>query len=164
MRLRFPLFLPMLLLFALLAPTAARSAPVTEHRGGGPAQVSGVYSVTFNLTIASTLPAGATITCKAQIVPSQTGFMGLNSQAAIPVETATGVATVTGSTATCAVEIPFSWTVNGAQNGASLSYEIDAVNISGSLPVLLRTSAQQGVSEAYPATGATSNLSFNVTF
>src|SRR5208282_2759124 len=121
-RTRFPRFLYVLLLVALLAPAAAWSGPVTEHRGGGPTAENGVYSLTFNLTIASTLPAGSTITCKAQIVPSQ-AVIGPIQQTPVPMEMAAGVATVTGSTATCTVEIPFSWTVNSARNGVSLSYE-----------------------------------------
>ena len=159
-----PARIPLLLCLALLAPAAALAVGAPEHRGST-TTVSGVYLVTFNVNIASTLPAGATIVCKAQIVPSQGGGGFLNHQlAAVPVETAAGLATVTGSTATCAVEIPFSWTVNGAQSGVSLSYEIDAVSSSGSAPLLVRSSAQQGIGEPFPAAGGSASVSFNVTF
>jgi hypothetical protein len=151
--------LAFLLLFPLISAVAF-SAPTTERKGSGPSTVAGVYSITFNLNIASTLPAGTTIVCKAQIAPNLPGLQS----GVVPVETAAGVATVTGSTATCLVEIPFSWTLNNAKSGAVLSYEIDAVNASGALPVLLRTSALAGTAEPFPAAGATSDLSFSVTF
>jgi len=58
----------------------------------------------------------------------QAGLNLMNSQpAAFPVAAA-GLATVTGSTATCVAEIPFSWTVENARGGVLLSYEIDAVS------------------------------------
>lgn len=149
--------------FTLLAG-AAPTAPVPQHRGS-PTTLSGVYAITFNVNIASSLPAGAAIVCKAQIVPSQGGGGFMSQQlAAVPVETAAGLATVSGATATCSVEIPFSWTVNSGQSGVSLSYEIDAVGSSGSAPLLVRTSAQQGIGEAFPASGGTASVSFNVTF
>ena len=148
----------MIVLFALLVTVAALAAPAPEHRGA-PTAVSGVYSLTFNLNIASTLPAGAAITCKAQIVPVQS-----LEQAAAPMESATAIASVTGSTATCAVEIPFAWTLANPRQDVALSYEIDAFNAQGSLPVVVRTSVQQGIAEPLPASGATSSVSLNVTF
>lgn len=155
---------PMLLCFALLSAGAAQAANVPEDRGA-PATVSGVYSVTFNLSIASTLPAGTTITCRAQIAPNQGGLNLLNPQlVAVPVGTAAGLAAVTGSMATCAAEIPFSWTVTSPQGGVMLSYEIDAVSGSGSAPLLVRRSAQQNIGAAFPASGGSARLSLNLTF
>jgi hypothetical protein len=153
-----------LLLIASLASTAAWSRPVAEHRGASPTAVSGVYSITFNLNIASTLPANSTITCKAQIAPAGSSFEGFTSQAGAPYESATGVATVTGSTASCAIEIPFSWSVQSVRGGVALSYELDAINAAGSLPAVVRTSILENVQEPYPASGGTSSLTFNVTF
>jgi hypothetical protein len=127
--------------------------------------VSGNYSLTFNLNIASVLPAETTITCRARIVPNQAGFDPANQQSAvIPVRTVTGLAAVTGSTAICAAEIPFSWTVMSARGGAVLSYEIDAVTSSGSFPLLIRTTGQQNIGVAFPAPGASARLNLNLTF
>ncbi|MGB8261920.1 MAG: hypothetical protein WCE75_16275 [Terracidiphilus sp.] len=154
----------LLLALAALVPLAAWAGPAPGRRGGNTATVSGVYSVTFNLNLASTLPAGATIVCKAQIAPGGQQQFFQSQPAAVPVESAAGVAQVSGATATCAVEIPFSWTVNSSSSGVSLSYEIDAVNATGALPALVRVSGQQGVAESYPAAGGTASLSFNVTF
>jgi hypothetical protein len=156
--------IPLLLCVAMLASAAASAAGVPELRGSS-LTVSGIYSLTFNLNIASALPAGTTITCRAQIVPNQGGFDPRNQQpAAIPVRIVTGLAALTGSTAICAAEIPFSWTVMSAQGGAVLSYEIDAVSNSGSIPLLVRRSAQQNIGLAFPASGGNSSLRFNLTF
>jgi len=151
------------LLLASLASASGWSQSAAQHRGGAPTAVSGVYSITFNLSIASTLPANSTIVCKAQITPGIAGFGNYNAQA-VPVESASGVASVSGPTATCSVEIPFAWTVETARGGAALSYEIDAINAAGSLPAVVRTSAQQGVAESYPSPGGTSSVTVNVTF
>jgi hypothetical protein len=149
----------LLLSVASLVAFAAPSASCQEHL----TTVSGVYAVNFNVRIASTLPAGTTITCRAQIVPGQGAPGFLNQQwNAYPVGTAAGLAAVTGSTATCAAEIPFSWTVTSGQNGVMLSYEIDAVTSSGSATMLVRRSALQGISAAFPVSGGSASLSFNV--
>ncbi|MDE3189004.1 MAG: hypothetical protein KGM96_15955 [Acidobacteriota bacterium] len=152
----------MILLLALPAPAvgwAGLPMPCSVDAAGR------AYVIRFNLNVASALPAGATVTCKARIVPNLPGQGNVNGQpAAVPVETATGVAAVTGSTAACAVEIPFSWTANNAPSGAVLSYEIEAVSVAGSLPVVVRSSAQQGIAVAYPGIGRTVSLSFDVTF
>jgi hypothetical protein len=156
--------IPMLLCAALLVSAAVPAVGAPEQRASS-TTVNGVYSITFNLNIASSLPAGTTITCRAQMVPGQGGLnLGNPQLAATPVETAAGVATVAGSTAICAAEIPFSWTVTSAQGGVMLSYEIDAVSSSGSTPLLVRSSARQGIGAAFPAAGETASLSFNVTF
>jgi hypothetical protein len=160
--------IPLLLCLALLASGAALGAGVPELRGPS-MTVSGVYSVTFHLNIASTLPAGTTITCRARIAPNPEGLDLRNPQpTAAP---ATGLATVTGSTATCAAEIPFSWTVTGGQGGLAtgqdgfvLSYQIDAVSNSGSAPLLVRSSAQQSIRAAFPAVGGSARLSINLAF
>jgi len=152
----------MILLLALLAPAVGWAGLPMPGRVEA---VGRAYVIRFNLNVASTLPAGATVTCKARLVPNLPGQGNLPSQSAVvPVETATGVAALTGSTAACAVEIPFSWTVNNTQSGAVLSYEIEAVSVSGSLPVVVRSSAQQGIAVAYPPMGGTVTLSFDVTF
>lgn len=132
--------IPLLFGLALLASAAAQAASLPAS----PERAAGVYSVTFNLRLASKLPSGTTITCRAQIVPSQGGLNPQNPRmAAFPVGTATGLAAVTGSTATCAAEIPFSWTVASARNGLVLRYEIDAVSSAGATPLLSGSSAPQ---------------------
>jgi hypothetical protein len=102
--------IPMLLCVALLTSATVPAMGAPELRNNL-TTVSGVYSVTFNLNIASALPAGSTITCRARIVPYSGGLDTRNSQfSAAPVDSAAGLAKVTGSSATCTTEIPFSWT------------------------------------------------------
>jgi hypothetical protein len=152
----------LLLCLALLAPLAALAATPLRHGGSSSSSaVSGVYSVTFNLTIASTLPTGSTITCRAQIAPNQSGSYSFGQSSATLVETATGIATVSGSTATCTVEIPFAWTVSSTRNGVLLSYEVDALT---STSLVVRSSMQQNITEAYPTSGGTVSPSYTLTF
>jgi hypothetical protein len=159
-----PIRTPLLLCVVLLASAVAQAVGVPELRANSFA-VTGVYSLTFNLNLASPLPAGTTITCRAQIAPNQ-GRVDLRGQqsAAIPVRTVTGLALATGTTATCATEIPFSWSVSGVREGVVLSYEIDAVSTSGSIPLLVRRSAQQNIGVPFPASGGSARLNFNLTF
>jgi hypothetical protein len=156
--------IPWLLCVALLAPLPARAAGAPEQRAAE-TTVSGVYLVNFHLNLASTLPAGTTITCRAQIAPQPGGLdLGNPQPGAAAVDTAAGLTTVAGSRAICATEIPFSWTVAGEPSGIVLSYEIDAVSSSGSAPLLVRSSMRQNIVAAFPAAGGSANLSFNVTF
>lgn len=159
-----PIRTPLLLCVALLTSASALAAGVPELRGS-PTTLSGVYSLTFNLSIGTQLPAGTTITCRARIVPNQ-GGIDLRNQLppSAPVGSATGLARVTGQTAVCAQEIPFSWTLLSARGGVMLSYEIDAVSDSGSIPLLVRSSGQQNVGLEFPAPGGRASLSFNLAF
>jgi hypothetical protein len=159
-----PIRIPLLLCIALLTSASAQAAGVPELRASS-FTVNGVYSLTFNLNLASTLPAGTTITCRAQIVPNQAGVEFRPHQLApIPVSTATGQAAVAGSTAICAAEIPVSWTVMNGQGGAVLSYEIDAVSNTGSIPLLVRSTGPKNIGVAFPALGGSASLRFNLTF
>lgn len=146
----------LIVLVASLAPVAGRAAP--PDAGSAPA--SGVYAVNFHVSLGSPIPSGAVITCKAKIAPGLAAFANPGRQPVMEAaETATGFATVRGSFANCAVEIPFSWTMNGVPGGAALSYEVDAASPSGAM----RRSAQQGIGVAVPPSGGAANLNFNVT-
>jgi hypothetical protein len=164
---------PLLLCLALLAPSYTLAAGATLTSGAvlaagtpelrGPStMVSGVYLVTFHLNILSTLPAGSTITCRARLAPNPAGLDLRNQQPGANTAGAAGQTTVTGPTATCAAEIPFAWTLATGQGGIVLSYEIDAVSNSGSVPLLVRSSAGQSVGAAFPASSA--SLSLNLAF
>jgi hypothetical protein len=155
--------IPLLLCLALLASSAALAANVPENRSTW-TTVSGVYAVTFHLSIASRLPAGSTITCRAQVVPSQGGPDLWNPELAATPVVATGQAAVRGPTATCATEIPFSWTVTRGRGEVVVSYEINAVSNAGPTPVLVRRSARQGFSTAFPAADGNTNLSVDLAF
>jgi hypothetical protein len=160
----------LLLCLALLAPVselaagAALAAGATDLRGPS-TMVSGVYLVTFHLNILSSLPAGSTIICRARITPNPAGLDLRNPQPAAFPSAAPGQVEVTGTTATCAAEIPFAWTLASGQDGLAtgqdgfvLSYEIDAVSNSGSVPLLVRSSTGQSIGAALPASGSSLNL------
>ena len=151
----------LLLCLALLATAASAAAGTLEERDA-PTAVSGIYSVTFNLSILSTLPTNSTITCRARIESNQAGRNLRNQPLAAASAQTVGLAAVTGSTAICAAEIPFSWTVANAAGGAVLSYEIDVVSHAGGAPLLLKRHARQGISATLPAPGGSANLRFNV--
>jgi hypothetical protein len=156
--------IPLLLCIALLASASALAAGVPEIRANS-STVTGVYSLTFNLNLSSILPAGTTVTCRARIAPNAAVTDPWGQQfPAIPVKTVIKLAAVTGSTATCAEEIPVFWAAANARNGAVLSYEIDAVSSSGSIPQLIRSSRQQNIGVAYPASGGNAQLSLNLAF
>jgi hypothetical protein len=152
----------LLLCLALGAWTAVGAAGLPQPRGGLIA-VSGVYSVTFHLNLASVLPTGSILTCRARLAPIPRRLDLRNEQlGAMPV--AAGQTGVTGSTATCAAEIPFAWTVTRPPDGVELFYEIEAVSLQGAAPILLRTSAQQRLSAAFPAACGSAHLTLNLTF
>ena len=153
---------------SLVTVLLAVSVPAVGWAGlpipGSPLAVGRAYVIRFNLNVASALPAGATVTCRVRVVPNLPGQGNASGQpAAVPVEEATGVTEVNGSTAFCAVEIPFSWMSSNTPSGAVLSYEIEAVSVASSVPVVVRSSAQQGLAVAYPGIGQTVNLSYDVT-
>jgi hypothetical protein len=151
----------LLLCATLLAWMAARAAGVPQP--SGLIAVRGVYSVIFHVNLASTLPAGSIITCRARLAPIPSG-LDLRSAPLAASPVAAGQVTVNSSTAICAAEIPFSWTMTSSPGGVELFYEIDAVSLQGAAPILLRSSAQQQVSAAFPAAGGSANLSLSLVF
>ena len=151
----------LLVCFALLAVQVGWAASVPREHSPMTA-VSGVYSVTFNLNILSTLPAGSMITCRARIAPNPGRLDPRNRPPAELPAQAEGRVALNGPTAACTAEIPFAWTVASAQGGVVLSYEIDAVSGSAGAPLLVRSSARQNISAPLPVSGGSANLSLNV--
>jgi hypothetical protein len=149
-----------ILAVAMLAVTAG--SPLCAQSPRATTAVTGAYRITFNLTVASSLPASSTLVCKAAITPILRSSDG--SIQSLPLETVATQARISRGTAVCAVEIPFSWTLPDASTGADLSFEIDAVNPNGSAPALWRTSFQQGIPVAYPPSGGAASLTFNLVF
>jgi hypothetical protein len=159
--------IPQALLPALLASVAVWAAPAPNQSAAtAPVAVRGAYAVTFNVEPGAAAQAGGAITCKAKITPKLAPF---ESRGAVPVESAAGVATVTGTTTACLVVIPFAWTVNGRGNGVTLSYElryqpsykIDDASSSG--PVAAART-QQGIVMAYPEMEKTASVRLKVIF
>jgi len=130
-----------------------------QHSGAAPGTVSGAYAVTFNVKAPSTVPAGATVTCKARIAPKLSALENL-APGAVPVESAQSVATLVGSSANCTVVLPFSFAAVYRLDGADLSYEVDA--LSGSSLAAVRK--QDGIPMPYPQAGATASVRMDVNF
>jgi hypothetical protein len=120
------------------------SAWAAPAEGNAPAAVYSSF-VELRLNIASSLPAGSILTCKAEIVPGTFdepdrgfAFFGRASGATTLRETTISP----GAAALCTLEIPFSWTGNRAPRTLILRYEIDGASPAG-LAVL-----QKGLSTA----------------
>jgi hypothetical protein len=139
----------------LALPIAASAASVPEVE---PRAETGTYTIAFHVDLASSLPSSSLLLCRAAITP-RTPFSRFN-QSVFP--TRSGVATITGSTATCWIEIPVAWTQNDAPNReAALNYELEAVSNSA---ITRRASTAQAIHIAYPAAGGSTRLNINVTF
>lgn len=138
-------------LLACAAPALALGAP--------PAPVYGVYLVDFNVRLGAALPAGALVTCKVKIVPDAPA----PGQSQLPPsQSVTGVASVSGSTAHCAVELPFAWAAADARRAATLSYEIDAETPAGPQTVV-RATVGQGVGLPQLPPGGAARMNFSLT-
>lgn len=102
-------------------PTAAPDAAGTK--------VSGTYSVTFDITLATSFAKGTPIYCSISLTQNSGAEPSSLYQLPIRYESAATTAKVSGSTATCVVNLPYSWTVPsgaGVYNSASLSYTVTA--------------------------------------
>jgi hypothetical protein len=123
---------------------------------------SGVSLVRFNLSVAATLPAGSIILCKGELVPAANQFNGGASRfRPTPLASDTSRTVLRGSTAECALEIPFSWTGNGGQTDVAVRYEIDALTRPGVLPVVLQRGVEPAFHLAPSPTAGVVRLGFN---
>jgi len=114
--------------------------------------VTGKFVVNFTITVSSTIASTLKISCgvTATVLDSAT----LNEI----IESATVVATRSGSTATCSVTIPYSWNLGSSTTDkVSLGYQIIApVEATGSSVLPNRLSEQTAFATiAVPATGST---------
>ena len=145
-------FLPLILLVsaAVWAASAADS-----HSAAGPETAGASYAVTFHVDAPSTVPDGATVSCRASIAPKRSVFEKLTSRQVVP-ESAPGTGVVANSSANCTVMVPYAASKSGS--AAELNYHIDALTASG--PVFART--QRGIGVALPKTGSATPLHLNV--
>ena len=150
-------FSRILLLTVLVSVTIWAAQAAASRSGAAAAETSGAYAVTFHIKAPSTVPDGATVTCKAEVSP-RLSWLDHLSPAPAPVESVNGVGKVAGSSADCTVQMPNASAVNDRGHGAALSYRIDAFTANG--PVFVRT--QQEIGVAVPKPGTTANLRVNV--
>jgi hypothetical protein len=147
-----------ILLLILPVFVAVWAAAAADQRDGSASVSAGVaYAVTFHVNAPSTVPDGATVTCKAKIAPRLSAFEKFIGKT-VAAESSPAFATVVGSSATCTVHLPLAFASADPGKDAVLSYEIDAYTSAG--PAFVRT--QQGIAVARPQTGATASLPLDV--
>jgi hypothetical protein len=143
-------------------PTAVAEATTTP--------TTGTVEVTFNIKLVTAFAKGTTINCSIDLsglVENTTTFTATTYE-----ETAGSPATISGSTATCAATIPYSWLVPAASSTTSESfsgsYTVSAYPATTSTTTLL-TSAYRSSSSSFvaataiPASGTVSKYTVNVT-
>ena len=123
-----------------------------------PAATTGKFVFTFTITVSSTLASTAKILCEASASLEDTASLNFIS------ETASVIATRSGSTATCTVNIPYSWNLSSASTDkVSLAYQIIGGVPSTTVPLATRTSGQSLKTISVPANGATTNEAITAT-
>ncbi|MGO9403591.1 MAG: hypothetical protein ACLPVW_08985 [Terriglobales bacterium] len=120
---------------------------------------TGTYSLTINITLASTIPSATQIVCLVQIdVTGDSVLSGIE-------QTAGSAATRSGDTATCTVTIPYSWELGTpATDKLDRVYSILApVEATYGKPVPVRSAHLNLGSIAMPANGATTTETVTAT-
>ena len=136
--------------------------PAVVASDASPAAAATIFGgkLVFNatITVASALPATDVITCSADADVVDTGA-GI-----VFVEEATYKATRTGTTATCTVTIPYSWSlVSASTDRMSLSFVISGTGTTATTALPSRLSSQGLGSFAIPANGTTSTFTLKAT-
>jgi hypothetical protein len=130
-------------------------------RNTASAATTGTVNVTVNINIVSKFRHDTYFPCSAIVIG---GILDLdNATIDGGVETAYGVAQASGdgTTATCNLTIPYSWTLASdasADSGLIIAFAAGAVDRRGNA---LRTTTQISGIENLPATGTTSSYTFN---
>ena len=129
----------LLALYALgLCGAGWAATPDVSSRESG-----GVVVIRFDVSLPASLPPGASILCRARVMPNGRAEPG-GSEA--QVVTAMGIRH--GSMADCAVEMPVWRQLRDGDGGAQVSYEVDALVSSGRAASVVRVAAEQGVAVA----------------
>ena len=115
-----------------------------------PTPTTGKFVFNFTITIKSTNLGSDTIECVANAaVFESASFLSINESASVK-------ATVTGSTASCTVTIPYSWPLTSASTDmVMLNYEVLAAGGASTGGQPTRNSGQSLPSIKVPLTGAT---------
>jgi hypothetical protein len=123
-----------------------------------PAATGGKFVFNFTITVSSNLGSTAKILCEASALTEDAASANLIT------ETASVTATRSGSTATCTVNIPYSWNLLSASTDkVSLSYQIIGGVPTTTVPLATRSSGQSLKQIAVPANGATTTETITAT-
>jgi hypothetical protein len=128
--------------FSLLAAAPAYSATA----------YTGTLSATFSIKLVTPPPSGANLICTldTNIIDEKTSGTTVLSE--IFTEISSSVATISGSSASCTVLIPYSWLLNNAAGDKiNISYSIGYINTSGGVSSLTQLYRQTSSSTAIPA-------------
>jgi hypothetical protein len=120
----------------------------------------GTLIVNFAITLKTAVPTGDKVIC--DVVAFVTDPLTLSTID----ESASTVATVSGSTATCAVKIPYSWSLAAATDMVSWNYAAAITPTSATVAsalLLARSSSHTGASFTLPANGVTTTKAVAVT-
>ena len=123
------------------------------------APATGTLELVLTITLKTPLTKGGSVLCSADVVAESENTN--TYQASSFEDEATSVATVSGSTATCTVNIPYSWPVPAAsstvENTVSGSYVIEMTGAAGTVNALPRYSSAPFVTlTKVPSTGTVS--------
>jgi hypothetical protein len=125
---------------------------------------TGTDSLVLTITLKTPLPKGGSILCSSSLTGVLVYSTGLES---LFVESASSVATVSGTTATCTVNTPYAWLIAAGTTEAetySGSYTVEMTSAASTLPGVVRLSEGTYVSATkIPSTGTTSKYTVAVT-
>jgi hypothetical protein len=124
----------------------------------------GTFTFKFTITIKSTNLGADTITCMPIfVVEDFNATTGVVSGSIVEEESV--LASVSGSTATCTVNIPYSWGLaNGSTDMVGISYDIEALNLTlGSKSQPVRVQSRSFPNIHVPANGATTTINVAAT-
>lgn len=127
---------------------------------------TGTITTTLTIKLASAFPAGSKIVCSSAIIAQS--INDVSDTFTSFEESASSVATVSGTTATCTVRTPYAWTLPSASTTVSNivtgTYEVNVYNAGTALPGLLRSSGGQYLHlRNIPLTGTVTTVPVNVT-
>ena len=127
---------------------------------------TGTITTTLTIKLASAFPAGFKVVCSSVILAQSINM--LSDTFTSFEESASSVAAVSGTTATCTVRTPYAWTLPGASatvsNIVTGTYQVNIYNAGTALPGLLRSSEGQYLHlKAIPAVGTVTTVPVSVT-
>lgn len=130
------------------------------------ASSTGTITTTLTIKLASAFPAGFKIVCSSAIIAQS--INDVSDTFTSFEESASSVATVSGTTATCTVRTPYAWTLPSASTTVSNivtgTYEVNVYNAGTALPGLLRSSGGQYLHLTnIPLVGTVTTVPVNVT-
>jgi hypothetical protein len=127
---------------------------------------TGTITTTLTIKLASVFPAGFKIVCSSAIIAQSINDV-LETFTSFE-ESASSVATVSGTTATCTVRTPYAWTLPAASatvsNIVTGTYQVNVYNAGTALPGLLRSSEGQYLHlKNIPLVGTVTSVPVSVT-